>query len=69
MLETLEIYAESVEDITPLSHNSLLVELAGVDLAAIIQEVGDEDFLDAIGIQRINEYLSDKAQEDEQDNE
>lgn len=65
LIETIEIYAESVEDITPLSHDSLLIELSGVDLAALVQEIGDDEFLDVIGVERINEYLKDKEQEEE----
>lgn len=64
MPETIDIYAESIEDVTPINHDSLSITLAGVDLGQLIMEIGQEDILSEIGTKAIHEYL-DLMTEDE----
>lgn len=69
MPETIEIYAESIEDISPLSHNSLSITLAGIDLGQLISEIGEDIILSEIGREHINTYLEETAQDEEADDE
>lgn len=53
----LTLYAESVDDITPVAHNSLAVELSGVDISQLIEEIGVDELLEEVGTEAIEQYL------------
>lgn len=67
MPETITIYAESVEDISPLNHDSIEVTLSGVDLGNLVAELDHTDILDCVDLDEIKEYIENKEKEKTED--
>lgn len=57
MDDTITIYAESILDVSPVNFDSIEVELEGVDIGQLVQEVGIETLLEEIGEEEIKEWL------------
>lgn len=69
MPETITLYAESIEDISPINHDSLEITLADVDLGQLIQEIGYENLLAEIDRKDVEQYYKDKDTLEGQDGE
>ena len=67
MPETITLFAESIEDISPLTKDSIEITLAEVDVAQIVSEVGHESLLAEMKIEDIKEYLENKENEEKED--
>lgn len=69
MPETITLFIESVEDISPLTHESMEITLSGVDLGHLVQEVGYELLLSEMKKEDVEQYYKDQALLEAQDDE
>lgn len=65
MADTIELYVESVDDISPIDSKTLVVEMSGVDLGQLITEIGVENLLDEMAQEDIKNYIKEKEQDGE----
>lgn len=63
-METITIFANSIEDISANATDVLEITLSGVDPSELVTEVGVAELLGAMDIDDIKEYLK-KKEEDE----
>lgn len=66
-METLSIYAGSINDVSPVDSNTIEVTLEEVDLAHLVSEVGPHFLLAEIDIADIYDYIEEKRKQQEEE--
>lgn len=64
MEDAITIYAESILDVSPVNYDSIEIELEGVDISQLVQEVGIDNLLEEIGEEEIKKWLNKDKEDD-----
>lgn len=62
-IDSLELTAGSVDDISPVGNREIAIELSDVtvDIEQLLHEVGPDEILETIDLDVIKEYLEEKS--------
>lgn len=66
MNDSITFYAENVEDISPVSQDSVEVTLQGVDVSQLVAEIGTVELLDEIGMDEVVEWLENQGDSEDE---
>ena len=61
----LTVFAESVDDIRPVSQETIEVTLEGVDVSQLVLELGADVLLEEIPREEIDEWIKEKDEEEQ----
>lgn len=66
-METVSIYAGSINDVSPVDSETIEVTLDDVDLSHLVSEVGSHFLLAEMDISDVYDFIEEKRKQDEEE--